>query len=228
MNYRANIVIFHEIAPLSAHTSKKEEANSGTGAREMAKKDRKTGGIRGCSSWHLLSRSVTQRKAPKVCRRSGSERSAQRAQPSHKEAKSPSSPCARSHDVVPTEKRRSKRLKPWAFFRLIGELSTHRPHRVRHPRRRKKQGRRNRRKILRAHARTTPSCCFLPSPVGSNSMVHNALRVKISHILTQRNHYTTRSGSTACGWTAVKQHEAAPASPRFTPVHPTLGRRMRA
>ena len=95
-------------------------------------------------------------------------------------------PCARSHDVVPTEKRRSKRLKPWAFFRLIGELSTHRPHRVRHPRRRKKRGRRNRRKSSRANARTTPSFCFSPSPIDSNSMVHNALRVKISHILTQR------------------------------------------
>ena len=53
-----------------------------------------------------------------------------RAKPSHKEAKSPSRPCARSHDVVPTEKRRSKRLNPWAFFRLIGELFADHPHRV--------------------------------------------------------------------------------------------------
>ena len=37
-----------------------------------------------------------------------------------------------------------------------------------------------------SHARTTPSFCFSPSPIGSNSMVHNALWVKISHILTQR------------------------------------------
>ena len=40
-------------------------------------------------------------------------------------------------------------------------------------------------KLSRAHAHT-PSFCFSPSPIGSNSMVHNALRVKISHILTQR------------------------------------------
>ena len=43
LNYRANIVIFHEIAPLSARSSKKEDAKRGTGAREMAKTDRKTG-----------------------------------------------------------------------------------------------------------------------------------------------------------------------------------------
>ena len=50
MNYRANIVIFHEIAPLSACSSKKEDAKRGTGAHEMAKTDRKTGGRRGCGS----------------------------------------------------------------------------------------------------------------------------------------------------------------------------------
>ena len=50
MNYRANIVIFHEIAPLSARSSKKEDAKRGTDAREMAKTDRKTGGLRGCGS----------------------------------------------------------------------------------------------------------------------------------------------------------------------------------
>ncbi len=181
MNYRANIVIFHEIVPLSARSSKKEDAKRGTGAREMAKTDRKTGGIRSCNSWHLLFRSAANRAPPEARRRSGSGRSARRAKPSHKAAQSPSRPCTRSHDVVPTEKRRSKRLKPWAFFRLIGELSTHRPHRIRHPRRRKGG---NRRKSSRAHARTTPSFCFSPSPIGSNSMVHNALRVKISHILT--------------------------------------------
>lgn len=165
----------------------------------MAKTDRKTGGIRGCNSWHLLFRSATHREAPKVCRRSGSEWKARRAKPSHKAAQSPSRPCARSRNVVPTEKRGSKRLKPWAFFRLIGELSTHRPHRVRHPRRRKKQGRRNRRKSSRANARTTPSFCFLPSPIDSNSVVHNALGVKTSYILTHRKYHTTTSVSTPCG-----------------------------
>ena len=50
MNYRANIVIFHEIAPLSARSSKKEDVKRGTGTREMAKTGRKTGGRRGCGS----------------------------------------------------------------------------------------------------------------------------------------------------------------------------------
>ena len=50
MNYRANIVIFHEIVPLSARSSKKEDAKRGTGARERAKTDRETGGLHGCGS----------------------------------------------------------------------------------------------------------------------------------------------------------------------------------
>ena len=50
LNYRANIVIFHEIVPLSARSSKKEDAKRGTGAREIAKTDGKTGGRRGCGS----------------------------------------------------------------------------------------------------------------------------------------------------------------------------------
>ena len=119
--------------------------------------------------------------------------SARRAQRRNRAAQSPSHPCARSHNAVPTEKRRSKRLKPWAFFRLIGELFADGLHRVRPPRSRKKRGWRNRRKNSRAHARTSPSFCFPPSPICSNSMVHNALRVKISHILTQRQHHATTS-----------------------------------
>lgn len=167
LNYRANIVIFHEIAPLSARSSKKEDAKRGTGAREMAKTDRKTGGRRGCNSWHLLFRSAANRAPPEVRRRSGSGRSARRAPRRNRAAQSSRRPCARSHDVVPTEKRRSKRLKPWAFFRLIGELSTHRPHRVRHPRRRKKQGRRNRERALsRTRAQHRVSIfCLHPSTV---------------------------------------------------------------
>ena len=78
MNYRANIVIFHEIVPLSARSSKKEDAKRGTGAREMAKTDRKTGGIRGCNSWHLLFRSAANRAPPEARRRSGSEWRARR------------------------------------------------------------------------------------------------------------------------------------------------------
>lgn len=125
--------------------------------------------------------------------------SARRAQRRNRAAQSPSHPCARSHNAVQTEKRRSKRLRPWAFFRLIGELFADGPHRVRHPRRRKKRGRRNRRKSSLAHARTTPNFCFFPSPIGSNSVVHNALGVKICKNLTHTKHHTTLSGSTTCG-----------------------------
>lgn len=142
--------------------------------------------------------SATNHSPPELRRRSGSDWKARRAQRRNRAAQSPSRPCARSHDVVPTEKRRSKRLKPWAFFRLIGELSTHHPHRVRHPRQRKKQGRRNRRKSSRAHTRTSPSFCFSASPIGSNSVVHNALGVKISNILTHRKQPTTTSASIPC------------------------------
>ena len=166
MNYRANIVIFHEIAPLSARSSKKEDAKRGTGAREMAKTDRKTGGRRGCNSWHLLFRSAANRAPPEAPKRSGSGRSARRAQRRNRVAQSPSRPCARSRNAVPSEKRRSKRLRPWAFFRLIRELSTHRPHRVRYPRRRKEQGRRNRRKSSRTRAQHRVSVfCLHPSTV---------------------------------------------------------------
>ena len=50
-----------------------------------------------------------------------------------------------------------------------------------------------------SHARTTPSFCFSPSPIDSNSMVHNALRVKTSKNLTYRKYHTTTSASTPCG-----------------------------
>lgn len=50
-----------------------------------------------------------------------------------------------------------------------------------------------------ARTRASLSFCFSASPIGSNSVVHNALRVKISHILTQRQHHTTTSASTPCG-----------------------------
>ena len=102
--------------------------------------------------------------------------------------------------------RRSDRKKKEQTAQALGTFSTYRgafrrspPPRPPPPRRHKKRGRRNRRKSSRANARASPSFCFSPSPIGSNSVVHNALWVKISHILTQRNHHTTHSGSTACG-----------------------------
>ena len=59
--------------------------------------------------------------------------SARRAPRRNRAAQSPGRPCARSRNAVPTEKRRSKRLRPWALFRLIGELFADRLHRVRPP-----------------------------------------------------------------------------------------------
>lgn len=198
LNYRANIVIFHEIAPLSARSSKKEDEKRGTGAHEIAKTDRKPETVAAVA----LASAVPfgpNRAPPEVRKRSGSGRSARRAPRRNRAAQSPSRPCARSRNAVQTEKRRSKRLRPWAFFRLIGELFADGLHRVRPPRRRKKQERRNRRKSSRERARTTPSFCFSPSPIGSNSVVHNALQVKISKNLTYRKYHTTTSASTPCG-----------------------------
>jgi len=197
LNYRANIVIFHEIVPLSAHTSKKEEAKSGTSAREMAKTDRKTGGIRGCSSWHLLFRSPPHRKAPKVRRRSGSERRAPRAQRRNRAAQSPSSPGACWVNAVPTEKGGAHGSNLGHFSNLSGSFPPIAPTRGRPPRCRKKRGRRNRRKI--SLARTSPSFGFLPSPTCSNSVEHNALGVKTSRILTHSKQPATHSESTSCG-----------------------------
>lgn len=79
-----------------------------------------------------------------------------------------------------------------------------------------------------ARARTSPSFGFFPSPTCSNSLEHNTLGVKISRILTHSKQPTTISESTTCKQTTVKRHEATSSSPRFTPVHPTFGRRMRA
>ena len=74
--------------------------------------------------------SATNRAPPEVRKRSGSGRSARRVPRRNRAAQSQSRPCARSRNDVQTEKRRSKRLRPWAFFRLIGELFADRPHRV--------------------------------------------------------------------------------------------------
>mgnify|MGYP000866938452 CR=1 FL=1 len=172
--------------------------------------------------------SATHREALKVRRRSGSERRARRAKPSHKEAKSPSRPCARWVNVVPTEKGGTRGSSVGHFSNLSGSFPPIAPTRGRPPRCRKKRGRGNRRKILRAHARTSPSFGFLPSPTCSNSVEHNALGVKMSRILTHTKRHATHSESTTCEQTSVKRHEATSSSPRFTPVHPTFGRRMRA
>ena len=95
-------------------------------------------------------------------------------------------------------KRRSKRLKPWAFFRLIGELFADRPHRVPpHADARSKSGETGEKALTHTRAQHRVSV-FLPSRIESNSVVHNALRVKRSNILTHRKHHATTSASTLC------------------------------
>ena len=160
------------------------------------------------------------REALKVRRRSGSEWRAPRAKPSHKEAKSPSSPCARWVNAIPTEKGGARSSSLGHFSNLSGSFPPIAPTRGRPPRCRKKRGRGNRRKIPRAHARTSPSFVFSPSPTCSNSLEHNALGVKISRILTHRKQPATHSESTTCGQSTVKPHERLrlhPDSPSFTP-----------
>ncbi len=172
--------------------------------------------------------SPPQREAPKVCRRSGSEWRARRAQPSHNEAKPPSSPCARWVNAVPTEKGGTRGSNLGCFSNLSGSFPPIAPTRGRHHRCRKKRGRRNQQKIPHAHTRTSPSFSFSPSPTCSNSVEHNALGVKISRILTHNKQPATHSESTTCERITVKRHEATSSSPRFTRLHPTFGRRMRA
>lgn len=50
-----------------------------------------------------------------------------------------------------------------------------------------------------ARTRASLSFCFSASPIGSNSVVHNALHVNISKNLTYRKYHTTTSASTPCG-----------------------------
>lgn len=155
LNYRANIVIFHEIVPLSARSSKKEDAKRGTGAREMAKTDRKTGGIRGCNSWHLLFRSVANRSPPEVRRRSGSGRSARRAPRRNRAAQSPSRPCTRSHNAVPTEKEGANDSGLGHFFDLSGSFSPIAPTAFDTHAAARSEGGETAKKLSRAHAYNT-------------------------------------------------------------------------
>lgn len=174
LNYRANIVIFHEIAPLSARSSKKENAKRGTGAREMAKTGRKTGGRRGCGS--CIGCSVRPRTAhlPRCAGareaggarggpHGGTERHNRRAAPA----------LVRTTPFRPKKKEQTTQA--------LGTFSTYRGAFRRSPPPRStptppQEARAEKpRKSSRAHTRTTPSFCFSPSPIGSNSVVHNAL-----------------------------------------------------
>ena len=97
--------------------------------------------------------SATNRAPPEVRKRSGSEWKARRAQRRNSAAQSPSHPCARSRNALPSEKRRSKRLRPWAFFRLIGELFADGLHRVRpHAAERSKSGETGEKALARTRA----------------------------------------------------------------------------
>ena len=155
MNYRANIVIFHEIAPLSARSSKKEDAKRGTGAREMAKTDRKTGGLRGCGS--CIGCSVRPRTAhfPR-CAGAREAGGAHGAGPTEEQSGTIAEPPLRSF-----AQRRSDRKKEEQTAQALGTFSTYRgafrrsPPPRPPPRRRKERGRRNRRKSSRARAHNT-------------------------------------------------------------------------
>lgn len=130
--------------------------------------------------------SAANRAPSEARRRSGSGRSARAGQAESQRGEI-AEPPLRS-----LARRSSDRKKEEQTAQSLGIFSTYRgafrrsPPPRPPPRRRKKQERRNRRKNSLAHARTTPSFCFSASPIGGNSMVHNALRVKISHILTQK------------------------------------------
>lgn len=197
LNYRANIVIFHEIVPLSARSSKIEDAKRVTGAREMAKTDRKTGGRRGCNSWHLLFRSAANRAPPEARRRSGSGRSARAGQAESQRGEI-AEPPLRS-----LAQRRSDRKKEEQTAQALGIFSTYRgafhpspPPRSTPTPTQEARAEKPTKKL--SHARATPSFCFFPSPIDSNSVVHKVLRVKISNILTHRKQPTTTSASTPC------------------------------
>ena len=119
MNYRANIVIFHEIAPLSAHTSKKEEANSGTAVRERAKTDRKTGGRRGCGS--CIGSSAQPRTAHLQKRAGSGKREERAAGPTEEQSGTIAEPPLRS-----LARRRSDRKKEEQTAQALGIFSTYR------------------------------------------------------------------------------------------------------
>ena len=119
MNYRANIVIFHEIAPLSACSSKKEDAKRGTGAHEMAKTDRKTGGRRGCGS--CIGCPVRPRTAHLSKRAGRGKREEHAAGPTEEQSGTIAEPPLRS-----LARRRSDRKKEEHAAQTLGTFPTYR------------------------------------------------------------------------------------------------------
>lgn len=119
LNYRANIVIFHEIVPLSARSSKKEDEKRGTGAREMAKTDRKTGGRRGCGS--CIGCSVRPRTAHLPRCASAREAPKHAAGPTEEQSGTIAEPPLRS-----LAQRRSDRKKEEQTAQALGIFSTYR------------------------------------------------------------------------------------------------------
>lgn len=119
MNYRANIVIFHEITPLSARSSKKEDAKRGTGAHEMAKTGRKTGGRRGCGS--CIGSSVRPRTAHLPKRAGSGKREERAAGPTEEQSGTIAEPPLRS-----LARRRSDRKKEEQTAQALGTFSTYR------------------------------------------------------------------------------------------------------
>ena len=198
LNYRANIVIFHEIAPLSARSSKKRTQKEGPAPAKWRKRTEKPEAVAAVA----LASAVPFVREPRTSRSAQAlgKREERAVGPTEEQRGTIAEPPLRS-----LARRRSDRKKEEQTAQALGIFSTYRgafrqwPPPRPPPRRRKKQGRRNRRKSSRAHTRTTPSFCFSPSPIGSNSVVYNALRVKISYILTQKQYHATTSASTPCG-----------------------------
>ena len=118
------------------------------------------------------------------------------AKPSHKEAKSPSSSCARWVNAVSTEKGGANGSSLGHFFDLSGSFLPIAPTTF-DTDARSKGGETGEKALTHTRAQHRVSV-FLPSRIESNSVVHNALRVKRSNILTHRKHHATTSASTLC------------------------------
>lgn len=196
LNYRANIVIFHEIVPLSARSSKKEDAKRGTGAREMEKTDRKPEAVAAVA----LASAVPFGHEPLTSR--GVQARGKREEHAAGQAVSQSGTIAEPplHSLA---QRRFDRKKEEQTVQALGIFSTYRgafhpspPPRSTPTPTQEARAEKPTKKL--SHARTTPSFCFLPSRIDNNSVVHNALRVKISDILTHKKQPTTTSASIPC------------------------------
>lgn len=119
LNYRANIVIFHEIVPLSARSSKKEDAKRGTCAREMAKTDKKPEAVAAVA----LASAVPFGREPRTSRGAQAlgKREEHAAGPTEEQSGTIAEPPLRS-----LAQRRSVRKKEEQTAQALGTFSTYR------------------------------------------------------------------------------------------------------